>query len=66
LKNSGITLSPMLLDQRKSLSGPTVGDGIERRGPHPEVIARTQYEHGHNNIVNDLHNQGEEYGRLVE
>jgi hypothetical protein len=66
LKNSGITLGPMVLDQPESLSGPTVGYGIERRGSHPEVIACTQYEHGHHGIVNDLHNENENCGALAE
>jgi hypothetical protein len=66
LKNSGITLSPMVLDQCESLCGPTVRYGIERRGSHPEVIARTQHEHGHHGIVNDLHNENENCGALAE
>ena len=66
LKNSGVTLGPMVLDQYESLSGPTVCYRIERRGSHPKVIARTQHEHGHHNIVNDLHNENENCGALAE
>ncbi len=66
LKNSGVTLGPIVLDQCESLSGPTVGYGSERRGSHPEVIARTQHEHGYHNIVNDLHNESENCGALAQ
>lgn len=66
LKNSGITLGPMVLDQYESLSGPTVGYRIDRRGSQPEVIARTHHEHDHHGIVNDLHNENENCGALAE
>jgi hypothetical protein len=66
LKNSGITLSPIVLDQCESLSGPTVGYGSERRGSHPEVIARTQHEHDHHDIVNNLHNENENCSALAK
>jgi hypothetical protein len=66
LKNSGITQSPIVLDQCESLSGPTVGYGIERRGSQPEVIACTQHEHSHHDIVNNLHNENENCGALAK
>jgi len=66
LKNSGITLSPMVLDQCESLCGPTVRYGIERGEAHREVIARTQHEHDHHDIVNNLHNENENCGALAK
>ena len=66
LKNSGITLSPMVVYQCESLSGPTVGYRIERRRSQPEVIACTQHKHSHHDIVNDLHNENENCGALAE
>ena len=66
LKNSGITLGSMVLDQCESLSGTTVGYRIDRRGFQPEVIACTQHEDDHHCIVNDLHNENENCGALAE
>jgi len=66
MKNSGLTLGPMVLDQYERLSGPTVGYRIDRRRSQPEVIARTHHEHDHHGIVNDLHNENENCGALAE
>ncbi len=56
LKNSGIALSLMGLHQREGLGGPTIGYRVERRRLHPEIVGRTQNEHSHDRVVNDLHN----------